>query len=189
MYIPKLLVPKRWNLVSVSQSHCRRLSLLVSSINYLVGTPKKKWIRKTKQKDAQQHLIFVVVIKSRRHKVRSSLNARRNKKKKIIPKNVQLRERNKIENKEREIHRGLGWDVGARAIHAGNGQMVGHHFFFSTVRETREKWKKLPCVDMKFNNRINHAMVRYMVVVVVVIRFFFFCLFGFLRWRTSFIFW
>jgi hypothetical protein len=32
-------------------------------------------------------------------------------------------------------------------------------------------------------------MVRYMVVVVVVIRFFFFCLFGFLRWRTSFIFW
>jgi hypothetical protein len=54
-------------------------------------------------------------------------------KKKIIPKNVQLRERNKIENKEREIHRGLGWDVGARAIHAGNGQMVGHHFFFSTV--------------------------------------------------------
>ena len=112
------------------------LSTIISScfVYKLFGWyPKKKWIRKTKQKDAQQHLIFVVVIKSRRHKVRSSLNARRNKKKKIIPKNVQLRERNKIENKEREIHRGLGWDVGARAIHAGNGQMVGHHFFFSTV--------------------------------------------------------
>ena len=81
-----------------------------------------------------------------------------------------------------------GGDVGARAIHAGDGQMVGHHFFFST-RETRngKTCFFFPCLDTgKFNNRINHAMVRYMVVVVI--RFFFFvCLVFFAEERRSFL--
>ena len=112
MYIPKLL-PKRWNLVS---SWFRRVIVddylflfQHSSINYLVvrRTPKNEL-----EKKRNNIWYVVVVIKSRRHKVRSSLNARQ-KNKEIIPKNVQFREK-KIKQGTRNPHGGGGMSAHAR---------------------------------------------------------------------------